>query len=312
MKISNLLFCLLTFGILFTNNSYSQGCSDAGFCTMGSLQPAEVADSVHRQHFKITFSYGAGEEDVVIMQVIPELELSFLKKNFLQIKIPYSSATGNLSDNSGMGDLAFSLTRRWTETPTSSFSVSAGMKLPTGTTDAASGLPGSLPMPYQTGLGTTDLILGASWIFKTWNVSAGYQKVLNHDNQNTFLKHSTTVNPDLEPYYNSNLLERGDDALLRLEKQFKFRNLVVTPGVLAIFRLMKDRITGFSGQQVALNGSEGLTLNITASAAYVLSERFDLQLMAGAPAVVREVRADGLTRSLVLNLGFRYNFNFSK
>ncbi|MDQ3051561.1 MAG: transporter [Bacteroidota bacterium] len=298
--------------LFYVNYSYSQGCSDAGFCSMGSLQSVDVADSAYRQHIKMTLGYGAGEDGVSIIQAIPELELSFFTGLVLQIKIPFVSSSGNLGDNNGIGDMAFSFTQQWTETSTSTFSVSAGMKIPTGSTDAGSDNLTSLPMPYQTGLGTTDLILGASWRYKTWNVSAGYQKVLNHDNQNTFLKPANPVDPRILSYFDSNNLERGDDALLRLEKQYKFRNLVVTPGVLAIFRLTEDKITDTTEKQVALNGSDGITLNITASATYILSNRFDLLLMAGAPAVVRDVRADGLTRSFVVNVGFRYNFNFSK
>ena len=87
---------------------------------------------------------------------------------------------------------------------------------------------------------------------------------------------------------------------------------MVAPGLLGIYRLTEDEITDDTGTQVAVEGSDGLTMNITATAAYAVSNRFGLQLMFGAPAVVRDVRPDGLTRSLVLNLGFRYNFNFSK
>ncbi len=192
-----------------------------------------------------------------------------------------------------------------------SFSISAGTKFPTGTTDKAVDSTYSLPMPYQTGLGTTDLVVGAAWNFKTWNVSAGYQTVLNHDNKNTFLRSRFPGDADAAGYFESNLLERGDDALLRIEKQFHIKKFMVTPGLLGIYRLTEDEITDDTGTQVAVEGSDGLTMNITATAAYAVSNRFGLQLMFGAPAVVRDVRPDGLTRSLVLNLGFRYNFNFS-
>lgn len=311
MKSIKIIYALFLF-IITANSSYSQGCSDAGFCTMGSSKPSGIVDSLYRQHFKFTLSYGAGEQGVTVVQAIPELELSFFKNNSIQLKLPFNTITGNLGDNNGVGDVALSITQRFVRNASNSFSFSAGMKLPTGTTDEASDNTYSLPMPYQTGLGTTDLVVGAAWNYKTWNVSAGYQTVLNHDNKNTFLRSRYPGDSDAAGYFESNLLERGDDALLRIEKQFHIKKFMITPGLLGIYRLTEDKITDETGKQVAVKGSDGITLNITATAAYAVSNRFDLQLMFGAPAVVRDVRPDGLTRSLVLNLGFRYNFNFSK
>ena len=310
MKLGRWLLAAL-FYIFLANSSYSQGCSDAGFCTMGSSKPSGVADSLYRQHFRFTLSYGAGEQGVTVVQAIPELELSFFKNNSIQLKLPFNTITGNLGDNNGVGDVAVSITQRFVRNESTSFSFSAGTKLPTGSTDEASGNTSSLPMPYQTGLGTTDLVVGAAWNYRTWNVSAGYQTVLNHDNKNTFLRSRYPGDTDAAGYFESNLLERGDDALLRIERRFHIKKFMITPGLLGIYRLTEDKITDDTGTQEAVKGSDGLTLNITTTAAYAVSNRFDLQLMFGAPALVRDVRPDGLTRSLVLNLGFRYNFNFS-
>ena len=55
-------------------------------------------------------------------------------------------------------------------------------------------------------------------------------------------------------------------------------------------------------------GSEGLTLNLTADARYAFNDQWALEVAMGTPLIVRDVRPDGLTRSLVLNVGLRYAF----
>jgi hypothetical protein len=57
-----------------------------------------------------------------------------------------------------------------------------------------------------------------------------------------------------------------------------------------------------------IDGSEGLTLNLTIDARYRLNDRWALELSAGVPMVTRAVRPDGLTRSMVLNTGLAYRF----
>ncbi len=291
--------------------SFSQGCSDAGFCSIGTLKPLLQNDTIYRQKAKLTFSYGNGEKNTSVFQIIPEMEFSVAKKNFIQLKIPYVIANGKLGSNSGMGDFVFSISRQLLEKEHLNFSVTAGLKLPTGTTNATNKNDFVLPMPYQTGLGTTDLILGTSLHFYNWNVGAGYQKVLNHNNKNTFL-YPITIAPIEDAYFESNLLRRGNDALLRAEYLFKFKKINVAPGILALYRLQKDNILNISGERMDLEGSDGLTLNITASANYSINKKIKLNLLFGAPAIVRKVRPDGLTRSMVLNFGINYNFNFKK
>jgi hypothetical protein len=59
---------------------------------------------------------------------------------------------------------------------------------------------------------------------------------------------------------------------------------------------------------VEVDGSEGLTLNATVDARYRINERWAIELAYGSPLIVREERPDGLTRSMVLNVGLRYAF----
>ncbi len=155
---------LLALGIFIFHSHFSnsQGCSDAGFCTMGALNPTNNVDSSFRHKAKLSFSYGVGEQSTSHLHIIPELQLGFIRNNEVQIKIPYIYVDGDLGSNSGLGDLSVSTSQLFQTTDKSSLSVTIGFKLPTGTTDKAeNGL--ALAMPYQTGLGTFDLILGVSY-----------------------------------------------------------------------------------------------------------------------------------------------------
>lgn len=301
-------FAILITVILFSISvkSFSQGCSDAGFCTIGSLAPSVAKDSAFKHLAKLSFSYGIGEQNTTHIHVIPELEFSFFKNNTLQIKVPYISVSGNLGSNNGIGDVVFSISQKIIAKENSNLTVTAGAKLPTGTTDKIKDNV-SLPMPYQTGLGTTDLILGASYQYKKWKFSSGFQKVLHNKNENHFL-HSINNSTDANKYFESNLLDRGDDALLRIERNFTLHKIKFSAGLLAIYRLQKDKITNASGTQVALKGSAGLTLNVTGSVQYDFSKSSGVSLLFGTPSVVRDVRADGLTRKLVVTASYQYRF----
>ena len=86
--------------------------------------------------------------------------------------------------------------------------------------------------------------------------------------------------------------------------------LAVQPGLLAIVHLANDtRGDGLEPpQRVTIEGSSGLTLNLTVDARYKLSDAWAIEAAFGSPLVVREVRPDGLTRSMVLNVGVRFGF----
>ena len=165
MKIKLLLFLLL---IAFHNQARSQGCSDAGFCTIGSLQPQLLSDTAFKNTFKLSLSYGQGEQGVTIFQTIPEFEFRFFKNNSVQLKVPYYFINGNLGKVSGVGDISISTTQTLVKTNKMKFNITFGAKIATGKSNSEiNNLP--LPMPYQTSLGTHDIILGTSLQYNSWN-----------------------------------------------------------------------------------------------------------------------------------------------
>lgn len=300
-----LLFCCIA------NYSFSQGCSDAGLCSAGASGTYIESDS-SAKNLNVVIGYGIGEQKVSIWQVVPELEFRFDNRNSFQVKLPFISTSGNLGNNIGVGDLVFSYSRIVTNNNKWFFSSFMGMKLPTGKTNKISDNQYSLPLVYQSGLGSTDLIIGALLNYKEWNFSVGYQHILNHNNKNEFLNTDFPASSEEAAYFSSRRLKRGNDGLLRVEKKFNFNKLSVAPGVLGIYRLNKDKIVADSDKLVGVQFSDGLTLNLTTSISLKVSNRVRFQILVGGPVIVRKSRSDGLTRSLVINSGINYTFNRRK
>ncbi len=310
-KSISLIFLLLIISILKVN---SQGCSDAGFCTMGSLKHNEKNDSLKLNSAKVIFSYGIGEQGTTIIQTIPEVNFSLVKNNTIQLRLPYMFISGNLGNNNGIGDLSLSITQTFTKTDKIKLNGTIGIKIASGQSNdflipdyiSFDILP--LPMPYQTSLGTNDLILGTSLEYKRWYFGIGYQHVLANKNKNLFLRIRWSGNSDAQKYFESNLLNRGDDALLRVERIFNIKKFSCTAGLIGIYRIQEDKISNFQNEEIDVYGSDGLTLNLTGSTQYNFSQNFGLNFSFGMPLKVREVRPDGLTRKLVLNTSLNYIF----
>ncbi len=293
-----------------------QGCSDAGVCTAGPIGELHaVTDSTASptRHFaRLSFSLAAGEEGTSILQVVPEVSIGVTDRLSFQLKVPYISVSGDLGSNSGLGDPVLTASYRFFRTDKERLDGMLGVKVNSGDANAlADGL--ALPMPYQTSLGTTDLLLGVNYKWKRLSAAMAYQHVLAQDNANGFLPGVWAGSPDSSAaagYFASYQLERANDAVVRVQYAIPIGKLTVQPGLLGIIHLAEDTrgTLGEPVQRVSIDGSAGTTLNLTVDARYELGDRWSIEAAFGSPLVVREVRPDGLTRSMVLNLGLRAAF----
>lgn len=298
------------------HTSYSQGCSDAGFCTVGGLSPQVIADTLGaerylKNNFHLSPTFALGEQGVSIWQYTPEVNLALYKGLSWQAKMPYTYIYGNLGSNYGIGDVTTSFSYIHFFERTTSLAFTLGAKIPThdaGTCENSK----ALPMVYQRSLGTFDGIIGVKFMYKTWNFSLGYQRVLINKNDNGFLSSRWPGDEDAGDYFVSNKLNRGDDMLFRAEKLFMLKKLNLSVGLLGIYRLNKDKYTNPAGVEEEIAGSDGITLNITGSATYVFTPKSSFGLNFGFPVLVRSFRADGLTRAAVISLVYQVNFNFKK
>lgn len=289
------LVIIATSYILGGAPALAQGCSDAGICTMGNMRASAAATSHQRAiHTSLSSSFGIGEKGVTILHVVPEVSLPLFGRGTLRASIPLVRASGSLGTNEGLGDASLNYSHSIYQHDGMEMGLTAGMRVATGTTNAERSAGRALPMPYQTGLGTTDLVVGFSAIIDRWTLAAGYQRVVDDRNSNAY--HDEGLG-----YFTSHQLRRGDDAMLRLSRRFDVGGVDLAPSVLAIYRVQGDRV-----MNVNVEGSSGLTLNVAFAAMTSISDRFNLRLDLASPIVVRKVRADGLTRAFVATLELSY------
>ncbi|MBL8009383.1 MAG: hypothetical protein JNJ64_02150 [Flavobacteriales bacterium] len=325
---------LTPFLLCIMHHAYAQGCSDAGVCTAGPLgePPLLLRDSASvtnepRHLLRLTFSYSVGEQGTTVIQEVAEVSLGLTRRLGLQLRLPYQQASGELGQVNGVGDPVATLSYAvWRRDPhrldggrprwagARRLDVLLGVKAPSNKADATTADGKPLPMPYQTSLGTIDLLAGLSYRHDRWSLALAYQHVLKNANENGFTHERWMDDMRVLGYFESPFLERANDAVARLQYAVPIGRVTVQPGLLAIVHLGQDRRLASSGNIIglpgteAVAGSEGLTLNVTVDARWRMSDRWALELSYGSPVVTRTVRPDGLTRSLVANLGLAYRF----
>jgi hypothetical protein len=320
------LLCLLT--ITGQLDARAQGCSDAGACSAGPIGQLQLwqdstSDVVDYRHMaRVGYTYAIGEQGTTIIQTNAELSVGIGPRLSVQAKVPYIWAGGNLSENRGIGDIITTASYAFVKESDRNLTTVLGVRLPTGSTDAmnttittSAGIGRPLPMPYQTGLGTTDLLMGINARHGRWVAAFAYQHVLHNANNNRFTHGSWFHDEQANEYFESNFLERKDDLVGRLQYAYGCGRLSLQPGLLAIYHVAEDTrqndfLTDMNSppERVAIAGSQGLTLNVTLDVRFKLSEQWAIETSLGAPVVTREARPDGLTRDFVGSAWLRYRF----
>jgi len=301
----NNLKSILLFSVLFIASSASaQGCSDAGFCSVGNT--FKDAQSEIKNSVEMGGVYGVGEEDVTIFSPYLIYTRSFSNSFAMSAKLTATTANGSFGTISNLGDVFVTGNYKFNsgDYDKSKWSGILGVKIPlTAGNDKINNF--SLPMPYQSSLGTFDIIAGLDLAIKKWEFSTAVQMPLNK-NKNSYLSELAPTNK----FVSSNLLERKSDVLFRTTYKIKTENqkFIFRPNVLFIYHLGKDSFENIFGQREIIQNSEGLTINGNLIASYRLSEKSYIESSIAAPFVVREVRPDGLTRAFTAGLSYKRNF----
>lgn len=295
----------------------AQGCSDAGVCTAGPLGAISLMGGSGkvgwdvRDEARIMISYAIGEQRTIIRQLISEVRVNVSSRLRLQGKLPLMTTYGNLGSTSGIGDPLLTASYGLIKQGPEAFDAMLGLKWNSGKAALRDAQLRSLPMTYQTSLGTKDLLFGLNYRNRHVSAALAYQLVLVDENSNGFTHELWQDVPEALTYFESAGLKRADDAVARIQYAIRISRLVIQPGVLAIFHVSPDvRQINVSStpELVSVDGSKGLTLNITCDVRYPLGEHWSLEGSFGAPVITRQVRPDGLTRSMVLNGGLAYRF----
>jgi hypothetical protein len=257
-----------------------------------------------RSSIGASLTIGKGENGTLIIAPQAEGKLRINSKTHIECKVPVNIASGNLGSHTGIGDPVFTISHLFANNHRFTFNTTIGARVCVGSSNAADkGM--ALPMPYQSSLGTTDLIAGVGSSYgEYFSFSAGYQHPLWQYNKNSYQPAIVyPVTPGDHDYFASKELKRKGDVLLRAEAHYQWRKFSVSAGPLFIYHLGQDTYTTATGSRASLTGSGGVTLNIAASLSYNMKNA-NLTLLGGEPLVVRSYRPDGLTRSFVVT--FRY------
>lgn len=302
MKILKKITLLLFF--LTAHNIHAQGCSDAGFCSVGNTFKDVTSDV--KNTIEIGTVYGVGEEDVINFSQYITYSRAFSEHFLLSSKITSSINDGSFGTRSNLGDIFLTGSYRFNpnEFDKSKWSILLGGKIPlTSGNDKINGI--SLPMAYQSSLGTFDLIAGVDLAIKKWEFSTAVQIPLSQNKNSYFSEYAFT-----DKFNSTNLYERKSDVLFRTTYKIKTSNqkFVFRPNALFIYHLGNDSFENIYGQREEIKNSDGFTINGNLIISYKVTKNGYLETSLATPFVVRKEKPDGLARAFTFGLSYKQNF----
>jgi hypothetical protein len=307
-KISTVFSCAFA---LLSGKLHAQGCSDAGVCTLHSIKNnAEAHESKEgkKNDLSIGFGYGKGERSTNNYTWYAEYTRSLSKKTSVTGKLGYSSISGELANTSGLTDLFLSVNHAFGTKDKWKKSFVVGLKLPFDGADIVKkGI--HLPMPYQTSLGTVDLVLALNYNRNKFGATLALQQPLKAENKNGFLAAYYPLEPLAPKYWPTNKFQRKGDVVGRVSYSLNAsKKFSIRPSLLGIYHLANDTYEDLAKNRRPVYNSTGLTLNANLFFDYRLKNTSGFELSLGTPFVVREQRPDGLTRKFVASLEYQFSF----
>ncbi len=302
--------------LFLTASVFAQGCSDAGFCTMGAMKPDQPFNKkieLRLRSMEVTFYRASTTLTPIIYSATADMNFSLNSKTSFQLKVPFQVVHGRLAKTSGMGDISLCLTRSVYKTERFDVNVSLGTKIPTNHSNKTTDDGAPLPMYYQTSLGTYDAIAGVSVISRNWLFATGIQHAFNQ-NKNEFFWGDAhwLARPELTAYIHeyapARNLRRGTDVMFRAERNFRFSRLNFSIGALSIIRINRDEITAADGTRTRPDKAHGMALSALATAGYSFNVRTGVRLLVGHKIINRDINPDGLTRELITTVSYFYRF----
>jgi hypothetical protein len=304
VKLPSRLILFFSLFLLISVDTYAQGCSDAGVCTIDSFKPHDHSEGDELQNtFKAGLNFGAADYDISVFGTYLDYRREVSNRITVDAKLTTLSQSGNDISAFGLSDIYVNGNYKVGKNA----SLTLGFKIPLSDANKKeAGL--ALPMDYQSSLGTFDLVLGVGYSIKKLQLLAAIQQPLTQNN-NEFLSNQYPSDSPLREFQSTNQFKRSGDVLLRVSYPLNLgKKLIFTPSLLPIYHLSNDKFTDIDGIEKEIDGSQGLTLNWNTYFDYYINEKHALQLSLGSPFIVRDTRPDGLTRSFVANIEYRINF----
>lgn len=296
---------IFIFGLLFpSQESFAQGCSDAGVCTIDSFKPHDHNLGPELQNtFKVGLNLGAADYDISVFGTYLDYRREVTDRLSFDAKLTTLSQSGNDISTFGLSDIYLNGNYKIGKKA----SLTLGFKVPLSDANKKENNL-ALPMDYQSSLGTFDLVVGIGYSIKKLQLLAALQQPLTQNN-NEFLSELYPINSPLSEFQSTNKFKRSGDLIFRASYPLLLgKKFIFTPSLLPIYHLSKDKFTDIDGIEKEIDGSQGLTLNWNTYFDYYINEKNVLQLSLGSPFIVRDTRPDGLTRSFIANLEYRIHF----
>lgn len=292
----------------------AQGCSDSGFCTMGAYKPDQPdlrKTAIRLNMVELTQHYGVTPFNDHIHSTFIDAVIGIGNRNAVQVRLPaYTIIQGKLQTTKGWGDVYINLTRSVYQSANLQVSLTGGVKLTTTspTVESVDGLP--LPLYRQVAYGSNDINLGLAVSSRDWLIVAGYQWAINQiDNQ---FNHSDwaghTLETELIVYDESAGLARGNDLMLRVERNIRLSRFNIFGGLLGLYRVTKDRVLNEVNRLEEVDNSDGLALNLVVGARYQFNTRMGIKLLNSFRLQEREANPDGLNRVFISQFSFFVRF----
>ncbi len=303
--VKQLRLLILPLLLFIAQHAHAQGCSDAGFCTINSLKPHND-DSIaidKNNRFAFGISHGKADNNIAVYSGYAEYGRALNDDIRCDVKLSFLSQRGESTQRTGLSDIFFSTTYSFRKTN----NVTIGLKIPLSDGNTKfNGL--SLPMHYQSSLGTYDLILGFGYHIDELKFVVALQQPLSQ-NKNQFLIDNYPIDSEFRKFTSTNNYKRSGDLLLRVSYPVQLNaNIVLTPSILPIYHFADDSYTSISGSEQTIYGSKGITVNMNLYLTYSLNPSDRIEVSYGSPARARTVRPDGLTRSYVVTLEYQTIF----
>lgn len=309
-----LLILMFVFLLVPKHSLLSQGCSDSGFCTMGALRPDQPFSkkiAIRLNSVELTQHFGLTKYNDHIHSTFVDANFGIGSKTNFHVRLPaYTIIEGKMPTTSGWGDFFFNLSRRVITTDHYQLHLSLGAKIYTSQPDKKSsdGLP--MPLYQQTTYGSNDLNGGVTFINRQWMFSMGYQRALNRiTNEFTteqWVGHS--LYDVVKLYDRSAGLERGDDLMVRAERNFRLSQFNFYVGILNLWRVTEDKTLNDDGQLSSVDGSQGLASNLLIGGGYQFNSRSGVRLLTSTRLKERKANPDGLSRDFIAQLSYIVRF----
>lgn len=298
------LFSSVVF-VISASRVCAQGCSDAGFCTVDALKSPDGDSTASDKslQLKLGATVGKADHNITIVASYLEYNRQLNKQWGYDMKLTQLAQLTDSINTNGLGDLFLTGTYK----TNANIAFTAGVKLPFS--DGNKQRNGqSLPNDFQSSLGTIDFIGGVSKEWRKFRFTVAVQQPLTQGN-NRFSPEQFDSLSVFSAFQSTKGFERRGDVLARVNYAWSVnKHWKLTPGLLAIYHLGEDTYLDASNVRKPIMGSDGLTLNGTLFAQYSISKSHKLELSLGTPFVVRDSRPDGLTRSIVATLEWKWTF----